>query len=214
MKTLGRFLLALAIGVCASAASRLHAQTLPVNVQLTLQQQDFTTLKHGVYTDKIKSARLTSASLLTLLADVYTTDFPTGFPSGSRLALVNYDHFQVLSADNTILVTNTSPYLTYSDGYMDGDYLFQGRESAVNGSQNQRYFYRSTIELNNPSTNGTSFVFSGKMMEKYSRSSEDVFGKRLYSGSFLLIGEGSGRSSAGFFLLSGRVGAATAKWVQ
>lgn len=214
MKTLGRLFLALAVGMCASAAMRLHAQTLPVNVQFTLQQQDFSTLKNGVYTDKVKSVRLTSANLLTLLADVYTTDFPTGFPFGSRLVLVNYDHFQVLSANNTILVTNTSPYLTYSDSYMDGDYLFQGRESTVDGSQNQTYYYRSTIELNNPSTNGTSFVFSGNMMERYSRSKADVFGKRQYSGAFLLTGEGSGRSSEGFFLLSGRISTTTAKWVQ
>jgi hypothetical protein len=212
MKNVGRSLLILAIGLCA--AVRLHAQTLPVTAQLTLQQQDFSTLKNGVYSDKVKTVRLNSTSLLTLLADVYQTEFPSGFPFGSRLVLVNYDHFQVLSANNTILVTNTSPYLTYSDGYANDDYLYQGKENTIDGSQNHSYFYVATIEFNNPSTNGTSFTFSGNLTEKYSKSRADVFGKRMYSDSFALTGYGSGRSESGFFLLSGRITTPTMKWVQ
>ena len=101
MKTPHRIALTFALGLGAFTTMNLPAQTFPITVQWTMQQQDFSTLKNGVYTDKVTTTKLATVDLLALLAGVYQTNFPFG----ATLALVDYDHFQVQSSDGSVLVT-------------------------------------------------------------------------------------------------------------
>ncbi len=213
MKTLVRSLLISALGSSLLTAD-VSAQTLPIAAQLTFQQQNFSTLKKGVYTDTVKTTRLTSNDLLALLAKVYETDFPHGFPFGSRLVLVDFDHFQVQSAGGTILLTNVSAFMTYSDTYRDGDYLFQGKESTLTGSQSHTFFYQATITFTDPSTNGTAFTFTGNVLEKHSKSAFGPGGYRSFQDSLALTGNGSGKMGDSFFLLSGRITTPVVKWIE
>ena len=191
------------------------AQELPVNAQLSLQQQDLSSFKNGVYTDKVRTTRLTSANLLSFLAEAYSTNFPTGFPLGAKLVLVDYDHFQVQAGNGSILLTNVSDFLTYSDTYSATNYLYQGKENTLNEAQNYVYFLRATIQFDNhAATDAISFTFTGNMQEKFSQSATDQFGRRMYQDSFFLTGTGEGRAGDSFFLLSGKISTATVKWIN
>lgn len=205
-----KFAFMLGYGMLAGAT--LHAQSFPITTKLTLQRQDFSTFNGTVYNDKVQNLKLSSDDLLHWLADAYQTNFPTGFPWGSKLMLVNYDHFQVQAGDGTILVEDTSNFLTYSDTYVENNFLYQGKENIVNGSLNYFYFYRSTIQFNDGSTNGRSFTFSGNTQERYSRSPQDLNGNRLYQGSLTIDGNGSGTHGTNFFLLSGRFNTPVVQW--
>lgn len=210
MKTAIKFFL---LG-CLMLAPRLNAQVLPINARLTLQQQNFSSLKHGVYTDRIKTTRLNANSLLALLAGVYTNDFPQGFPAGSRLMLINYSYFQIQAPNGSIVVTNVSNFLTYSDTYRNGDYLFQGRESTVTGSQSHSFFFQATITFNDLQENGTSFTFTGNVLERYSKSAANRNDERSYRDSMAFSGYGSGKTGDSFFLMNGRISTATDKWIE
>jgi hypothetical protein len=195
-------------------APLLNAQILPVSARLTLQQQNFSTLKKGVYTDRIKTTRLNVNSLIALLAGVYTNTFPEGFPAGSRLMLVNYSYFQIQAPDGSIVVTNVSDFMTYSDTYRNGDYLFQGKENTITESQNHRFLYQATITFTDPSPNGTSFTFTGNVQERYSKSAANRNGERTYRDSMAFNGSGSGKTGDSFFLLSGRFSTSTDRWIE
>lgn len=210
MKTLMKFLL---LG-CLLGAPMLNAQILPVSARLTLQQQNFSSLKNGVYTDRIKTTRLNANSLLALLAGVYTNTFPEGFPVGSRLVLVNYSYFQIQTRDGSIVVTNVSDYMTYSDTYRNGDYLFQGKENTITESQNHQFLYQATITFADPSPNGTSFTFTGNVLERYSKSAANRNGERNFRDSMAFSGAGSGKTGDSFFLLSGRFSTSTDRWIE
>jgi hypothetical protein len=214
MKIFTRLVL-FAMAVAVTPAT-VFAQEFPVTAQLTLRQQDESSFSEskGVYTDKIKTTRLTSNYLLTLLQPFHTGSFPNGFPSGARLMLVNFSHFQVQSAGGDVLVADTGPYLTYSDTYSQTNVLFQGKESIENGSLKHMYFYQSTIEFHDPSPDGTSFTFIGHAIEKYSRSAEDFRGDQFSQGSLRITGIGSGNIGGSFFLLSGKISTPTMKWIE
>lgn len=212
MKTLVRSLLVPVFGLAMFAAG-VSAQTMPVSTQFVLQQQNYSTRKGDVWTDKVKTTRLTSTDLVALLAGVYESDFPNGFPYGSRLVLVDFDHFQVQSAGGSILVTNVSDFMTYSETYSDSDYLYQGKENTATGAKSHTFLYRATITFTNPATNGTSFTFAANVQEKYSRSVLGRDGYRLYQDSIAMTGNGSGRTGDSFFLLSGRMKTPTVKWL-
>ncbi|HLP78004.1 MAG TPA: hypothetical protein VK327_13930 [Candidatus Paceibacterota bacterium] len=212
MKTFIRSLVIPVLGLAVFVAG-VSAQTMPVSTQFTLQQQDYSSHKGDTWTDKVKTTRLTSTDLVGLLEGVYTSSFPNGFPYGARLVLVDFDHFQVQSAGGNILVTNVSDFLTYSETYHDGDYLYQGKENTASGAQNHTFLYRATITFTNPATNGTSFTFTGNMQEKFSKSVVGRDGYRLYQDSLALTGHGSGRTGESFFLLSGRMTTPTVKWL-
>ncbi|MBC8095947.1 MAG: hypothetical protein H7Y43_09055 [Akkermansiaceae bacterium] len=213
MKIFSRFLLIPALGI-ALLAPGVSAQTLPIAAQLTLQQQDFTTRKGDVFTDRVKATRVTSNGLLTLLGEVYQSEFPNGFPFGSRLVLVNFNYFQVQSAQGAVLVNNASPYMTYSDTYRAGDYLFQGKENTFTEAQSHTFFYQATITFNDPATNGTSFTFTGNVLEKYSKSAAGPGGYRSFQDSLAITGTGSGKTGNSFFLMSGRIFTSVVKWIE
>jgi hypothetical protein len=210
MKTSSRMALTIALGLGAFAAIDLPAQTFPITAQWTMQQQDFSVLKSGVYTDKVKSTKLGTVDLLFLLADAYQTNFPFG----AALVLVDYDHFQVQGGDGSILVSNVSDFLTYSDTYAQTNFLYSGKESTITGTRSYVFTYRAAIEFNNPSTNGTFLNFTGTMSERYSRGAVDQTGHRLNTGSLLLNGTGSGTNVNGFFLLSGTIKTPVVKWIE
>jgi hypothetical protein len=210
MKILRLFKFVITLGFVVSAS----AQTLPVITRLTVQQQGFTSANGGIFTDRVTTTKLTSFDLLQLLARAYATNFPAGFPFDARLVLVNYGYFQVQAGDGSILVTNASKFLSYSDTYVEDDFLYQGREDTITGALNYTYFYRSTIQFNDLSTNGTSFTFSGNTQERYSRSTEDPDGFRLFQGSLLINGTGSGKAGTNFFLLSGRISTPIVRWID
>jgi hypothetical protein len=193
------------------AATHLSAQVFPVTAKLTLQQQDVSTFDGTVYNDKVQTLKLSSTDLLNWLANAYQTNFPTGFPFGSVLVLVDYEHFQVQASDGTVLVPDTSDYMSYSDTYAETNFLFQGKENIATGSLNYTYFYRSTIQFNDLLPNGTAFTFSGNTLEKFTRSAQDTGGHRQYSGSLAIEGNGSGTNFTGFFLLSGKISTPTVK---
>ena len=205
---------ALAVSVLAMTALKLHAQVLPVNFQLKIQQQDFSTFNNGVYNDKVKSTKITTYDMLTLLGGVYQSSYPLGFPAGSQLVLVNFHHFQVLDPNGYVLIDDTAPNLTYTDTYSETNYLYQGKQSTINGSQNYSYFYESTVHFNNPDPSGTSFKFSGNMLEKYSASAPNQSGQRSFQDSLSLTGYGSGNTDGSFFLLSGRITTPKVTWVE
>ena len=188
--------------------SSLFAQEFPLLARMRLQQQDVSVLKNGVYRDKVQTLRLTSKDLLDFIADAYGQ--PT-YPFGARLVLVDYEYFQVQAFDGTILVTNTAPFLTYSDSYSEDRFLYQGKEDTVKGSQNYTYFYRFTIRFDDPA-NDVAFTFVGQALEKYSRSAADALGHRVYRGSIALTGSGSGSRGGDFFLLSGRITSPAMTW--
>jgi hypothetical protein len=214
MKTNTRFILSIALAASVLSGWRLYAQVLPVAFQLRIQQQDFSTFNNGIYSDKVKTMKLTSYDMLTLLSGVYQADYPAGFPPGSQLMLVNYSRFQVQDAFGNVLISNTAPVLTYADTYSETNYLYQGKESTINGSQTYSYFYRSTVRFLNPDPTGTSFTFSGNMLEKYSVSPLYQSGERMYQDSLTLNGYGSGNTGVNFFLLSGRISTPLVKWFE
>lgn len=203
---LGAAVLGLQLGI--------QAQVFPISAQLTLQQQDNSTFKDGIYVDKVRTFRLSSNYILNLLQPFYAGQHPNGFPYGSRLMLVNFKHFQVQSATGAILVTNTEPYLTYSDTFSQTNFLFQGKENVNSGALNHFYFYHSTIQFQDPSPQGTSFSFTGNAVEKYMRSAEDVYGDYLSQGSLMITGFGSGKIDGSFFLLSGKFSTPTIRWIE
>lgn len=209
MKTTRLIAAVLGLGLFGSALAA-RAQVFPVSFQLTIQQQDYSSQKNGVWTDRVKSIRVGSTDILTLLAGAYQTNLPVG----SKLVLVDYDHFQVRAANDAVLLGDVSDYLTYADTYSATNYLYQGRENSITGGQNYTYFYRATIEFNDPSTGGNSFTFAGNVLEKYSKSAENTFGHRTYQGSLALTGTGSGRKGEDFYLLSGRITTPTVKWTE
>jgi hypothetical protein len=214
MKTIPRPLLLMTVAVLILMAWNLQAQNLPVTFQLKIQQQDFSTFNKGVYNDKTKSMKLTSYDILTLLSGVYLADYPAGFPPGSQLMLVDYSRFQVWDANGNVLITDTAPVLTYGDTYSETNYLYQGKESTSNGSQIYNYFYESTIRFTDPDSNGTSFRFSGNLLEKYSKSPLYQSGERMYQDSLTLNGYGSGKTGNNFFLLSGRITTPMVTWIE
>ena len=197
-----------------AATVNLPAQEFPVTVQWTMQQQDFSTFKNGVYTDKAKSTKLATANLLDWVSRAYPTNFPSGFPLGATLVLVDYSYFQVQDASGGILVTNLSDFLTYSDTYAQTNFLYQGKENTLTGTRTYVFTYRATIEFNDATTNGTSFTFTGTMSERYSRGAVDQNGDRLNQGSLFLNGTGSGTDANGFFLLTGTVKTAAIRWLE
>src|SRR5262249_50809229 len=146
----------------------LQAQTFSVMVQWTMQQQDLSTLNNGVYTDKVKTTKLSSVDLLDLLASSYSTNFPSGFPFGAILVLVDYDHFQVQDGSGGILLTNVSDFLTYSDTYAETNFLYAGKENTITGTRSYLFTYRATIEYKDLSSSGVSFTYTGTMTERYS----------------------------------------------
>lgn len=210
MKTPHRIALTLALGLGAFTTMDLPAQTFPITVQWTMQQQDLSTLKSGVYTDKVKSTKLTTTYLLGLLAGAYQTNFPFG----ATLALVDYDHFQVQSSDGSVLVSDVSDFLTYSDTYAQTNFLYAGKENTVIGTRSYVFTYRAFIDYYDPATNGTSLSFTGTMSERYSRGAVDQTGHRANSGSLFLNGAGSGTDTNGFFVLSGTVKTSLVKWTE
>lgn len=210
MKTSTRIALTLALGLGAFTTTDLPAQTFPITVQWTKQQQDVSTLKNGVYTDKAKSTKLGTVDLLFLLADAYQTNFPFG----AALVLVDYSYFQVQSSDGSVLVTDVSEFLTYSDTYAQTNFLYQGKENTITGTRSYVFTYRATVEFYNPATNGTSFTFIGTMSERYSRGAIGQSGTRANQGSLLLNGSGSGTNVDGFFLLSGTIKTPVVKWTE
>jgi hypothetical protein len=194
--------------------TQVEAQSFPIKTQLTLQHQDSSKLSKGVYTDKVRSVRLSSNYILNLLQPFYTSTLPSGFPLGSKLVLVNFDHFEVQSVNGVVLVSNTAPYLTYTDTYTQTNFLFQGKENINSGLLNHTYFYQATIQFQDPSPSGTSFTFTGNTVEKYSRSAQDTFGDHLASGSLTITGYGSGNIDGSFFLLSGKFSTPVMKWIE
>ena len=210
MKTSHRIALTLALGLGAFTTMDLPAQTFPVTVQWTMQQQDFSTLKNGVYTDKVKSTKLATTYLLGLLADAYQTNFPFG----AALVLVDYTYFQVQSSDGSVLVSDVSEFLTYSDTYGQTNYLYSGKENTNTGTLSYVFTYRAFIDYYDPSTNGTSLTFTGTMSERYSRGAVDQSGHRPITGSLLLNGSGSGTNPIGFFVLAGTVKTPVVKWTE
>jgi hypothetical protein len=211
--TLWRTLLAM-LGLLTIAGGNLPAQTLRINVQLTFQVQDLTTLSGDVYYDRVEKLKITDQQLLDMLATAYVTNFPYGFPLGARLMLVDYDHFQVQADDGSILVRNTVPFLTYTDTYAYGLYLFKGNENTSTGARNHTFYFGSTIQFDNFSTNGIAFTINGASQEQYSLSSEDAYGQRTYKDSLNLTATGQGTNSYGFFTISGRLNAPTFKWIE
>ena len=196
------------------AAIHLPAQPFPIFTQLTLQQQGESTVSGGIYTDRIQTSRWVTADMLALLEPLYQTNFPSGFPFGSRLVLMDFSRFQVESAGGTILISNTAPYLTYSDTFSQTNYLYSGKENTVNDSLKETFLYQATITFQDPSPGGTSFSFTGNVMEKYSRSAPDFYGDQLAQGSFIITGTGSGKAGANFFLLTGKFSAPTIRWIE
>jgi hypothetical protein len=200
----------MALGLLGLATINLPAQTFPITVQWTMQQQDFSTLKSGVYTDKVKTTKLTTAYLLGLLAGAYQTNFPFG----ATLVLVDYDHFQVQSSDGSVVVDDVSDFLTYSDTYAQTNFLYSGKENTITGTRSYVFTYRAFIDYYDPATNGTSLSFTGTMSERYSRGAVDQTGHRANSGSLFLNGAGSGTDTNGFFVLSGTVKTPLVKWTE
>jgi hypothetical protein len=196
------------------ATTHLRAQPYPIFTQLTLQQQGDTTVSGGVYTDRVRTTRLTSYELLALLEPFYSSDFPNGFPYGARLVLMDFSRFQVESISGAVLVTNTAPYLTYTDTYRQTNYLYSGKENTAYDSLKETFLYQATITFQDPSPSGTSFTFTGNMMEKYSRSAPDFYGDQLAQGSFILNGFGSGKTGPNFFLLSGKFSTPVVRWLE
>jgi hypothetical protein len=195
-------------------AAPLQAQTFAVYTQLNFKQQDPSILVGEVYTDRVRTLRLDSNTLLALLAAGYTTNYPNGFPYGARLMLVDFNHFQVQSFTGAILVSNTAPYLTYSDTFSQTNYLFQGKENIATDYINHTYFYQSTIQFQDPVPNGISFTFTGNTQERYVRSVADIFGDHLSQGSLFVTGIGTGRNGDSFVLLSGKFTMQTTRWIE
>lgn len=189
------------------------AQVLPVNAMLTAQQQDASTLVNGTYTDKVITMKVTSKDLLGLLEKAYSADFPNGFPFGSTLMLVNYDHFQVQASDGSVLVDDTSQFLYYSDTYSQTNYLFQGKENTLTQARSHTYTYGSYVQFDDP-TNNVSFSFTGVTVEKFSKSTSDQFGYRKYQDMMTLTGTGTGGDDSGFFVLSGKLSSPSVRWVD
>jgi hypothetical protein len=213
MKKLTGLILAAAFGLTMTTGTPLHAQISPVTVQWTLQQQDPSVFENGVYTDKVRRSKLVTADLLALLSNAYATNFPNGFPFDAKLVLIDYDHFEVQASDGSILVTNTSEFLTYSDTFAVEDYLFHGKENTLTGAQNYLFYYHATIQFNDPA-NGVSFTFTGNAQERSSKSVADQSGYRTYRDSLLINGTGSGHNGEDFFLVSGKVSAPLVQWSQ
>jgi hypothetical protein len=206
-----RYLLpALSLLLGTIAPARVAAQDMPVFAQFTMQVQDLSVLRNGVYTDKVKSVRLSTLDLLDLLENAYQTNFPFG----AWLYLVDYSYFQVQDFDGSIVISNTSDYLTYSDTFADGDYLFHGKESETLGWWSHRYFYRFSIEFFDPDVNALSFLFEGTTQERNLRTTADVFGDRFYHSSMSLTGLGYGYTEDGFLLLSGKIKTPLVQWIS
>ena len=194
--------------VALAFASSVSAQEFPLLAKMTFQHQDVSSFKNGVHKDKAQTLRITTKDLLDLVADAYGQ---TTFPFGARLVLVNYEYFQVQAFDGTILVTNTSPFLTYTDTYSQGRYLYQGTDDIISGAQKYNYYYQFTIRFDDPA-NDVEFTFQGTVLEKYSRSKADALGHRAYKGSMALTGSGSGTRGENFFILSGRITSPAMTW--
>ena len=199
-----------ALGLWSAAAASLQAQTFQVNVQWSMQQQDISAFNNGVYTDKVKTTKLSSADILDLLA----TSYSTNFPFGATLALVDYDHFQVQDGIGGILLTNVSDFLTYSDTYAETNFLYAGKENTNTGTRSYLFTYRATIEYKDLALSGVSFTYTGTMTERYSRGALDQNGNRLNQSQLLLNGSGTGTNTNGFFILSGTVKLPLSKWLE
>lgn len=213
MKPLLRSMFVASLVMCAITANQALAQSFPFSAKLVVQQQGPSSLKNGVYSDKIENLKFGTMELLSLLEEAYPAEFPNGFPFGSQLVLVNYDHFEVRSPSGSVLVDNTSPFLKYDDTFSKTNYIYQGKENTVTGALNEVFFYRSTITFNNPAAE-TSFTFSGNTIEKYTRSAEDPAGNRHSKGSLSINGTGSGMVGGYYFLMSGRISTPKVSWIE
>ncbi|HPU57764.1 MAG TPA: hypothetical protein PLH97_16005, partial [Verrucomicrobiota bacterium] len=210
MKPLRYLIPCLALAFTGLAPSRATAQEMPVFAQFTLQLQDFSVLRKGVYTDKVFKVRLTTLDLLDLLENAYQTNFPFG----SWLYLVDYSHFQVQDANGNVVIADTSDVLAYSDTFADGDYLFHGKESELLGWWKYKYFYRFTIEFYDPVVSQLSFLFEGTTQEQNNRSTANTFGDRLYRSTMMLNGLGYGYTGDGFLLMSGKIKTPRVQWIS
>jgi hypothetical protein len=78
---------------------------------------------------------------------------------------------------------------------------------------NYIYLYHFNIDFNDPA-HDVSFTFSGNVFERYSRSTADSGGRRLFQGTLNLTGNGQGRRGDNFFLLSGRMTTPFVRWIE
>ncbi len=209
MRILKQLTTGVAFAFCLTAATQLHAQS--IKVRLAVQQSDYQT-NNGVITDRIFTTKLASTDFLWLIADAYPTNFPDGFPFGAQLVLVNYEYFQVQAADGSILLTNISDVLTYSDTFNDGDVLYRGKVDTNTGAINETYYCRATIHFDDHLPDGIRFTFTGTLQEKAFTSAADSDGYHLNQDSWTLNGTGEGHVGSDFFILSGKFVAPTVKW--
>jgi hypothetical protein len=202
------------IALLTIAGPDLPAQNLPLDSHLTFQVQDVSILSGSLYTDRVLKLKVLNQDLVDLVATAYVTNFPQGFPLGARLVLVDYNHFQVEDNVGAVLVPDTSEFLTYTDTYAENNYLFKGKEDTATGVRNHTFYYSSTIQFNNGSTNGITFTIHGASQEKFSLSAEDAFGQRLHQDSLTLNASGQGTNVDGFFTISGKLSSKTVKWYE
>lgn len=198
------------------AYGRVEAQVYPLSFTLTLKEQlpsQFSE-KTQTYTDRVRTSVITANTLLRLLEPFYTESFPSGFPRGARLCLVDYESFQVRSATGAVLVQTTAPYLTYSDTYSQTNFLYQGRENIATDALNHRYFYHSTLQFHDPAAEGYSFAITFNTVETYQRLRENRQGWHPAQGMISMSGFGSGWKGNSYIMLSGRGKSPLTGWYE
>ena len=177
-----KILLALVLAGLASAP-RLHAQSTVLSVALKAYSQNPTITNGSNLRFTVSKPAFTTVHLLGLVADALGTNFP---PT-AKLVMVNYESFQVQTADGLVL-QNLEPALISA---RTGPYPESSTFNGSTGRDVRQYYYVLNIIFDDGGDNY--FTLRGFTTENFSRSAKDLNNLRIVRDSFLMNAAGDGQ---------------------
>ena len=189
-----KILLALVLAGLASAP-RLHAQSTVLSVALKAYSQNPTITNGSNLRFTVSKPAFTTVHLLGLVADALGTNFP---PT-AKLVMVNYESFQVQTADGLVL-QNLEPALISA---RTGPYPESSTFSGSTGRDVRQYYYVLNIIFDDGGDNY--FTLRGFTTENFSRSAKDLNNLRIVRDSFLMNAAGDGQLGGKDVVFTGNI---------
>ena len=189
-----KILLALVLAGLASAP-RLHAQSTVLSVALKAYSQNPTITNGSNLRFTVSKPAFTTVHLLGLVADALGTNFP---PT-AKLVMVNYESFQVQTADGLVL-QNLEPALISA---RTGPYPESSTFNGSTGRDVRQYYYVLNIIFDDGGDNY--FTLRGFTTENFSRSAKDLNNLRIVRDSFLMNAAGDGQLGGKDVVFTGNI---------
>ena len=188
-------LLALVLAGLAAAVPSLHAQSDTLTVALRAYSQNPTVTNGPNLRFTVSKPSFTTLNLLGLIADALNTTFPPG----AKLVMVNYETFQVQTAEGLVR-ENLSTNLIRAE---NGPLLESSTFNQVTGRDIRQYSYILRIIFDDGGDNY--FTLSGFTTENFSRSARGANNTRIVRDSFLMSASGDGYLGGKGVVFTGKV---------